>query len=235
MLAVGSMVTSGLSDMALERYTVRFQAEAANPNAELLRCMFWNEAFKIPVAVVLFLALDTAYLEKGIFHGWTWKVFGLTAGMRALASGVVNISVPLGGALLANLAQALEIVVVFFLEATVLQTVPTDASTILFIIGMCLVAVAFNLTAVDIMNAKATLMESLRESIASKSGRARPKAQPETPKEQAFQLASEHSSEAQHEAPVSELRSPVSELQSVGFEPKESEPVVRPPEAGQMA
>merc|ERR1712125_123141 len=122
MPAFGAAFFSGACDLALECFSKRSMVMATNRNADLLRCLFYNEIFKIPVGFIMLFAFDTKFASAGLFYGWDYSVVLGGAGASTLALVFVNTAVVLHGALPTNLALSLEVALVYLLDVLVLRT-----------------------------------------------------------------------------------------------------------------
>jgi len=120
--AFAAAFCSGASDLALAAFSKSSMNTATNQNADLLRCLFYHEAFKIPVAFIMLFAFDTKFASEGLFYGWDYSVALGGAGASALALVFVNAAVVLHGALATNLGMCLEVAIVYLLDVLLLHT-----------------------------------------------------------------------------------------------------------------
>jgi len=148
--AFGAAFCSGACDLALEYFSKRSMSTVTNRNADLMRCLFFHESFKVPIACLMLFAFDTQLGSAGLLSGWDYSVVigGVVAGALALV--FVNTSVVLNGALPTNLALSLEVAIVYLLDIFVLQT---NVFNIVTFLEMCCFAgliAAYNL---DVLSA----------------------------------------------------------------------------------
>merc|ERR1712110_711490 len=123
---------------------------ATNRNADLLRCLFYNEIFKIPVGFIMLCVFDTKFASAGLFYGWDYSVVLGGAGASALALVFVDAAVVLHGAVATNLTLSLEVAIVYLLDVLVLRTGVFDVITFLRMLCFTGMIATYNLDVLTI-------------------------------------------------------------------------------------
>jgi ornithine decarboxylase len=150
--AYGAAFCSGACDLALEYFVRTSRAKATNQTADLMRCLFYHESFKIPIACIMLLAFDAKFASEGLFYGWDWSVALGGAGASALALIFVNASVVLYGALPTNLYGTLEVPIVYLLDIFVLRTGVFNSVTLLEMCCFGGMIAAYHLDVLTVLN-----------------------------------------------------------------------------------
>jgi len=160
MLACGAALCSGACDIALEYFSKKSASVATNQNADLMRCMFFHEAFKIPIACVLLFFFDAEFGNAGFFGGWDYTVVIGGTVSPAVALAFFNTAVVLYGALEANLVLGIEVVFVYLGDVLVLQSSTFDAVQLLQMCCFAGLIVAYNLDVLNTVSWKAALADA---------------------------------------------------------------------------
>jgi len=121
--AFGSSVADAFGDKAFEWITTRFKKEADVEDAETIRCILFDAAFKVLFCTLCCFCFEgDGIAQHGFFYGWSYQVFLLAVVPTMIKSPIFLFSVTLCGALATNMAASLDAAVSYLVEVALAWT-----------------------------------------------------------------------------------------------------------------
>ncbi|CAK0896940.1 unnamed protein product, partial [Prorocentrum cordatum] len=133
-----SAMLYALADTLMGYLSVRRMADTEDAGAERIRCLIVAELSKAVVLMFVSLTFEPSFLlDKGMLHGWDYKV--VIGGVLVPELKVIwlDVMVMVSGALSAHLAASLDIAVTYVLEVVVFRTKDFGATALLLVMITC--------------------------------------------------------------------------------------------------